>query len=130
MATFLSYLTFWQDVLNHCRSSNVKQTLLDCFSILFLQQLLNPLLLQSSDTIAGSSLAVLHYMTVTVILALWVGKFEFYYPEDASEKSGVMRTVFAVARQPCIQKVLLVTQRAQLANSICGELVSIWSSNS
>ena len=38
--TFLSYLIFWQDVLNHCKSSEVKQTLLDHFRVLFLQQLL------------------------------------------------------------------------------------------
>ena len=63
MATFLSYLAFWQDVLDHCRSGEVKQTLLDHFQILFLQQLLYPSLLQSSDTDAGSSVAVLTYMT-------------------------------------------------------------------
>nr|POE59003.1 upf0518 protein [Quercus suber] len=62
MATFLSYLAFWQDVLDHCRSSDVKQTLLDHFQILFLQQLLYPSLLQSSDTDGGSSVAVLTYM--------------------------------------------------------------------
>lgn len=63
MATFLSYLAFWQDVLDHCRSADVKQTLLDHFQILFLQQLLYPSLLQSSDMDAGSSVAVLTYMT-------------------------------------------------------------------
>ncbi|KAF2481665.1 Retinoic acid induced 16-like protein-domain-containing protein, partial [Neohortaea acidophila] len=62
MATFLSYLTFWQDVLDHCRSADVKRTLLDHFQILFLQQLLYPSLLQSSDIDAGSSVAVLTYM--------------------------------------------------------------------
>jgi hypothetical protein len=40
METFLSYLIFWQDVLEHCRSVEVKQTLLDHFQVLFLQQLL------------------------------------------------------------------------------------------
>lgn len=63
MSTFLSYLAFWQDVLDHCRSGEVKQTLLDHFQILFLQQLLYPSLLQSSDTDAGSSVAVLTYLT-------------------------------------------------------------------
>ncbi|KAK3676093.1 hypothetical protein LTR78_003843 [Recurvomyces mirabilis] len=62
MVTFLSYLAFWQDVLDHCRSADVKQTLLDHFQILFLQQLLYPSLLQSSDTDAGSSVAVLTYL--------------------------------------------------------------------
>ena len=40
LTTFLSYLVFWQDVLEHCSSSDVKQTLLDHFKYLFLQQLL------------------------------------------------------------------------------------------
>lgn len=40
LETFLSYLIFWQDVLEHCRSAEVKQTLLDHFQVLFLQQLL------------------------------------------------------------------------------------------
>ena len=38
--TFLSYLVFWQDVLEHCRAADVKHTLLDHFQVLFLQQLL------------------------------------------------------------------------------------------
>ena len=40
LTTFLSYLVFWQDVLEHCSSSDVKQTLLEHFKFLFLQQLL------------------------------------------------------------------------------------------
>ncbi|KAF2150579.1 hypothetical protein K461DRAFT_295843 [Myriangium duriaei CBS 260.36] len=63
MATFLSDLTFWQDILDHCRSVDVKQTLLDHFQILFLQQLLYPSLLQSSDTDGGSSVAVMTYLS-------------------------------------------------------------------
>lgn len=38
--TFLSHLLFWQDVLNHCRSIEVKSTLLEHFQVIFLQQLL------------------------------------------------------------------------------------------
>ncbi|EMC98839.1 hypothetical protein BAUCODRAFT_65065, partial [Baudoinia panamericana UAMH 10762] len=63
MKTFLSYLMFWQDVVDYCKSADVKQTLLDHFQILFLQQLLYPSILQSSDKDAGSSVAVLTYMT-------------------------------------------------------------------
>jgi hypothetical protein len=40
METFLSHLLFWQDVLNHCRSVEVKSTLLEHFQVIFLQQLL------------------------------------------------------------------------------------------
>lgn len=62
LETFLSYLTFWQDVLEHCTSLDVKQTLLDHFQMLFLQQLLYPSLLESSDSDGGSSVAVLTYL--------------------------------------------------------------------
>ena len=40
LETFLSHLLFWQDVLNHCRSDDVKSTLLEHFQVIFLQQLL------------------------------------------------------------------------------------------
>lgn len=60
--TFLSHLLFWQDVLNHCRSVDVKSTLLEHFQVIFLQQLLYPSLLESSDIDGGSSVAVLTYL--------------------------------------------------------------------
>ncbi|KAI0205089.1 Retinoic acid induced 16-like protein-domain-containing protein [Astrocystis sublimbata] len=62
MDTFLSNLLFWQDILNHCRSVDVKSTLLEHFQIIFLQQLLYPSLLESSDADGGSSVAVLTYL--------------------------------------------------------------------
>ena len=62
LATFLSYLVFWQDVLEHCSSSDVKRSLLDHFKFLFLQQLLYPSLIESSDRDGGSSVAVLTYL--------------------------------------------------------------------
>ncbi|KAI0396816.1 Retinoic acid induced 16-like protein-domain-containing protein [Xylariaceae sp. FL0594] len=62
MDTFLSHLLFWQDVLNHCRSIEVKSTLLEHFQTIFLQQLLYPSLLESSDVDGGSSVAVLTYL--------------------------------------------------------------------
>ncbi|ERT00586.1 hypothetical protein HMPREF1624_01812 [Sporothrix schenckii ATCC 58251] len=60
--TFLSHLLFWQDVLNHCRSVEVRSTLLEHFQVIFLQQLLYPSLLESSDIDGGSSVAVLTYL--------------------------------------------------------------------
>ncbi|KAF4121878.1 Retinoic acid induced 16-like protein [Geosmithia morbida] len=60
--TFLSHLLFWQDVLNHCKSADVKSTLLEHFQVIFLQQLLYPSLLESSDIDGGSSVAVLTYL--------------------------------------------------------------------
>ncbi|KAJ4356458.1 uncharacterized protein N0V89_004491 [Didymosphaeria variabile] len=62
LVTFLSYLTFWQDVLEHCRSTDVRHTLIDHFQVLFLQQLLYPYIVQSSDADGGSSVAVLTYL--------------------------------------------------------------------
>ncbi|CAD6565524.1 MAG: hypothetical protein ASARMPRED_007304 [Alectoria sarmentosa] len=62
LATFLSYLVFWQDVLEHCGSEDVKRSLLDHFKFLFLQQLLYPSLMESSDVDGGSSVAVLTYL--------------------------------------------------------------------
>ncbi|KAI1342286.1 Retinoic acid induced 16-like protein-domain-containing protein [Xylariaceae sp. FL0016] len=62
LETFLSHLLFWQDVLNHCRSAEVKSTLLEHFQVIFLQQLLYPSLLESSDVDGGSSVAVLTYL--------------------------------------------------------------------
>ena len=40
LATFLASLIFWQDLVEHCTSTVVKDTLLDHFQFLFLQQLL------------------------------------------------------------------------------------------
>lgn len=62
LATFLSYLVFWQDVLEHCGSEDVKRSLLDHFKFLFLQQLLYPSLMESSDADGGSAVAVLTYL--------------------------------------------------------------------
>ena len=59
---FLSYLKFWQDTLDHCASTEVKETLLDHFQVLFLQQLLYPSLLESSDVDGGSTASVITYL--------------------------------------------------------------------
>lgn len=40
MRSFMSYLLFWQDTIDHCKSAEVNGTLLDHFQILFLEQLL------------------------------------------------------------------------------------------
>lgn len=61
-ATFMSYMVFWQDVLEHCHSVEIKQTLLDRFRVEFLQQILYPSLLESSDVDGGSAVAVLTYL--------------------------------------------------------------------
>lgn len=59
---FLSYLAFWEDTLNHCKSVEVRDTLLDHFQVLFVQQLLYPSLLESSDVEGGSTAAVILHL--------------------------------------------------------------------
>ena len=58
----LSYLQFWQDTLDHCSSQDVSDTLLDHFQVLFVQQLLYPSLLESSDVEGGSTASVLLHL--------------------------------------------------------------------
>ncbi|PLB47338.1 hypothetical protein P170DRAFT_413218 [Aspergillus steynii IBT 23096] len=62
MDSFMSYLLFWQDTIDHCKSAEVNGTLLDHFQVLFLEQLLYPSLLESSDVQGGSTAAVLTYL--------------------------------------------------------------------
>ena len=63
MNAFLSYLMFWQDTLDHCTSAEVADTLIDHFQVLFLQQLLYPSLLESSDVEGGSTASVITYLS-------------------------------------------------------------------
>ncbi|EZF30516.1 hypothetical protein H101_05847 [Trichophyton interdigitale H6] len=60
---FLSYLLFWQDAIDHCKSPEVTDTLLDHFQVLFLEQLLYPSLLESSDVAGGSTSSVITYLS-------------------------------------------------------------------
>ncbi|PYH49135.1 uncharacterized protein BP01DRAFT_310481 [Aspergillus saccharolyticus JOP 1030-1] len=62
MDSFMSYLLFWQDTIDHCKSAEVNGTLLDHFQVLFLEQLLYPSLLESSDVEGGSTAAVMTYL--------------------------------------------------------------------
>ncbi|KAL8818741.1 MAG: hypothetical protein Q9223_002689 [Gallowayella weberi] len=62
LAMFLSYLAFWQDVLERCSSADIKATFLDHFDFLFVRPLLYPSLVESSDIDSGSSVAVMTYL--------------------------------------------------------------------
>ncbi len=62
MKEFLTYLAFWQDTITHCKSPEVADTLLDHFQVLFVQQLLYPSLLESSDVDGGSTAAVIAHL--------------------------------------------------------------------
>lgn len=64
--TFIAYLQFWQDALNRCRSATVKQNLLQNFQTIFLEQLLYPSLLETSDQEGSSAVAALTYVRVLV----------------------------------------------------------------
>ncbi|KAL8717210.1 MAG: hypothetical protein Q9225_005530 [Loekoesia sp. 1 TL-2023] len=66
IATFTSFLVFWQDVLERCPSHDIKATLLDHFDFLFLRPLLYPSLVESSDVDNGSSVAVMTYLRYTL----------------------------------------------------------------
>ena len=62
MKEFLAYLAFWQDTVTHCKSPEVADNLLDHFQVLFVQQLLYPSLLESSDLDGGSTAAVIAHL--------------------------------------------------------------------
>lgn len=62
MDAFLGYLMFWQDTLYHCGSTEVSDTLMDHFQVLFIEQLLYPSLLESSDIDGGSTASVITYL--------------------------------------------------------------------
>ncbi|KAL9581916.1 MAG: hypothetical protein Q9212_003610 [Teloschistes hypoglaucus] len=62
LRTFISYLIFWQDILERCSSPDIRATLLDHFDFLFLRPLLYPSLVESSDIDSGSSVAVMTYL--------------------------------------------------------------------
>ncbi|ROT43682.1 hypothetical protein SODALDRAFT_348345 [Sodiomyces alkalinus F11] len=100
LQTFLSHLLFWQDVLEHCKSVEIKQTLLEHFQVIFLQQLLYPSLLESSDIDGGSSVAVLTYLRrilesldhpdmVHLILHYLLGLSDRTPPDSADDKTTI-----------------------------------------
>lgn len=66
---FMTYLAFWQDTVNKCKAQEVEDTLLDHFQVLFVQQLLYPSLLESSDVSGGSTAAVIAHLA-RILLAL------------------------------------------------------------
>ncbi|RVX72700.1 hypothetical protein B0A52_04098 [Exophiala mesophila] len=94
---FYSYLAFWQDTLNHCKSVEVGDTLLDHFQVLFVQQLLYPSLLESSDVDGGSTAAVIshlsrllqsldHYQLVDRILGYLLASTNM--PQEPRDRNG------------------------------------------
>ena len=62
LQAFLMLLAFWQDILEYCGSVDIRQSLLDHFEHIFLQQVLYPSMLESSDQDGGSSVATVTYI--------------------------------------------------------------------
>jgi len=103
MRAFLSYLAFWQDTLSHCKSTEVRDTLLDAYQVLFVEQLLYPSLLESSDVEGGSTAAVILHLC-RLLAAL----------DHRQLVSHMLGYLFATKSQPALAK----DQRARSRPSI------------
>lgn len=117
---FFSYLAFWQDTLNHCKSAEVRDTLLDHFQVLFVQQLLYPSLLESSDVEGGSTAAVIshlyrllqgldHYQLIDRILGYLLASVNM--PLEPREK-GHRRQRMSVSRRKSIDHLKALAEIA------------------
>ena len=62
LQAFIMLLAFWQDILEYCGSVDIRQSLLDHFEHIFMQQVLYPSMLESSDQDGGSSVATMTYI--------------------------------------------------------------------
>lgn len=128
--SFLSYLAFWQDTLNHCKSEEVKDTLLDHFQVLFVQQLLYPSLLESSDVAGGSTSAVvLHLYRMLEALdhpqmARRMLQYLLAFSKPGSEvsKSGHRRGRMSISRRKSVQQLASL---ADLADSPSPDLFNL-----
>ncbi|KAL8289016.1 hypothetical protein RB597_000888 [Gaeumannomyces tritici] len=123
--TFLSHLLFWQDVLNHCKSVEVKSTLLEHFRIIFLKQLLYPSLLESSDMDGGSSVAVLTYLRrilesldhpdmISLILSYLLALPEAAALETSSAE-GPRNTVSAARKRKSMDLLSMIAAQSETA---------------
>lgn len=127
--SFLSYLAFWQDTLDHCKSTEVKDTLLDHFQVLFVQQLLYPSLLESSDVAGGSTSAViLHLCRMLESLNAEMAKGILQYllaankqkPDDF--KSSARQKRMSISRRKSMEKLASI---AEIANCPSPDLFNL-----
>jgi hypothetical protein len=117
---FLSYLAFWQDTLNHCSSAEVADTLLDHFQVLFVQQLLYPSLLESSDMDGGSTAAVVAHL-YRILDALdqrqMLKRILDYLLSSQQKKAGPdgpkRRPRMSVSRRKSIDKLAAMSQSSE-----------------
>ncbi|TVY45060.1 UPF0518 protein [Lachnellula occidentalis] len=121
--TFLSHLVFWQDVLNHCKSVEVKQTLLEHFQVIFLQQLLYPSLLESSDVDGGSSVAVLTYLR-RILESLdhpdmihLILHYLLALPDTTTTPSGTRASISAARKRKSLDLATMMAPQIELAST-------------
>jgi hypothetical protein len=119
MKEFLAYLAFWQDTITHCKSPEVADTLLDHFQVLFVQQLLYPSLLESSDVDGGSTAAVIAHLARILtaldnqILAQRMLKYLLASPNDRSTKQPKHpRSRLSVSRRKSLDHLAALAEAA------------------
>ena len=126
---FLSYLMFWQDTLDHCTSAEVSDTLLDHFQVLFLQQLLYPSILESSDVEGGSTASVVTclYRILTALQhPVLVERILHYLLATTDESSGAVSPTRLPSRMSLSRRKSL-THLALLAGPQSGASPALFS---
>lgn len=120
MKGFFTYLAFWQDTINRCKSQDVEDTLLDHFQVLFVQQLLYPSLLESSDVSGGSTAAVISHLA-RILLALENQRLaqrmlQYLLAAKAAEQDHVAkrpRARFSMSRRKSLDMLAALAEAAQ-----------------
>lgn len=122
LKAFMTYLAFWQDTVNRCRSQEVEDTLLDHFQVLFVQQLLYPSLLESSDVSGGSTAAVVAHLA-RILLALEPKRLaqrmlQYLLAARAAEQDNLNvakkpRARFSVSRRKSLDTLAALAEAAQ-----------------
>ncbi|ETN43012.1 uncharacterized protein HMPREF1541_02170 [Cyphellophora europaea CBS 101466] len=117
---FMTYLAFWQDTVNRCKSQDVEDTLLDHFQVLFVQQLLYPSLLESSDVSGGSTAAVIAHLA-RILMALEPQKLaqrmlQYLLAAKAADPDNITkrpRARFSMSRRKSLDTLAALAEAAQ-----------------
>jgi hypothetical protein len=120
MKGFFTYLAFWQDTINRCKSQDVEDTLLDHFQVLFVQQLLYPSLLESSDVSGGSTAAVISHLA-RILLSLENQRLaqrmlQYLLAAKAADNEHVTkrpRPRFSMSRRKSLETLAALAEAAQ-----------------
>ena len=120
LGAFLNFLAFWQDILEYCGSVDVRQTLLDHFEHIFMQQLFYPSMLESSDKDGGSSVAIMTYtrfilesITHPELIAVFLRFLLPLYTKPQPELSTKVVRPATLARRRKSQNLLDAEARSQ-----------------